>query len=123
VEAQVLLGRELLVQRLLLEDQADPPADLGPLPDDVEAGDPGGPGGGVADGAEHLDGGGLPGPVGPQEAVGLPGLDAQVDAPDRFDDGVAGRVALGQAARVDRGLSNGVRHSADGALTPLGCQA
>ena len=59
VEPEVLLGGQLQVQGLLLEDQPDPAAHLVALGDDVEPGDPGGAGRRVADGAEHLDGRGL----------------------------------------------------------------
>src|SRR3712207_9127932 len=68
------LFRSLQVQRLLLEHQADPAADLVALADDVVTGDASRPRGGVADGAQHLDGRGLPGAVRAEEAVGLPGL-------------------------------------------------
>src|SRR4029453_2866575 len=85
VEAQVLLGRQVGVQGRLLEDQADVAPDLVALPGHVEAGHPGRPGGGVGQGAEDLDGGRLPGPVGPEEPEGLPRPHVQVDAGHRLD--------------------------------------
>jgi hypothetical protein len=110
VEAQVLLGGELLVEGLLLEDQADATTHLVALLHDVVAGHPGAAAGGVANGAQHLDRGGLPGAVGPQEAVGLAGLDAEIDALDGLDELIAPSVGLGEPVHADGRFSNGVRH-------------
>jgi TetR/AcrR family tetracycline transcriptional repressor len=123
VEAEVLLGGQLQVQRLLLKDQADAAPDLVTLADDVEAGNPGRAGGGIADRAQHLDGRGLAGAVRAEEAVGLAGLDPELDAAHRLDGAVARAVGLGQPGDLDRGLSNGVRHRRHRPLTPLECQA
>ena len=98
VEAQVLLGAEMLVERGLLEDEADAPANLGALPHDVESRHPGAAGRGPQQRAKHLDRRRLAGTVGPEEAEQLPRRHAQVDAAHGFD----GAIGLRQPARVDR---------------------
>jgi len=97
VEAQVLLGGELVVEGLLLEDQADMPAYPPGVLDGVEAGHPGRPGGRTGQGAQHLHGRGLPRPVWPQEGEDLTLGDVEADALHR--DEVA--IGFGQALDLD----------------------
>ena len=60
-------------------------ADLVAFAGDVEAGHPGRAFGGVGQGAEDLDGGGLARAVGPEEAEGLARPHVQVDAGHGLD--------------------------------------
>ena len=99
VEAQVLLGGEVDVERRVLEDQADAAADVVPLGAHVVAGDPGAAGGRPGQRAQDLDRGGLARAVGAEEAEGLARLDPEVDAADGLD--VA--VPLLQAGDLDGG--------------------
>src|SRR5262245_49787255 len=103
VEAQVLLGAEVLVQGRILEHQADVAADLVPGPDHVVTGHPSGAGARVDQCAQHLDGGGLAGPVRPEKAEHLAGGNLEIDPANRLD--LA--VALGQSGDRDH---RGVRH-------------
>jgi hypothetical protein len=111
VEAQVLLGRQVLVEGGVLEDQADVAADLVPLPGDVVAGHARRPAAGGEQRAQDLDGGGLARPVGPQEPEGLAGRDLEVDAPHRLD----GAEALAEAVHHHR---RAAVHSSSSALSP-----
>ena len=72
VEAQVLLGGELLVEGLLLEDEPDPPSHRLRLGHDVEAVDARRTRGRPGEGAQHLDRRGLAGPVRAEEGEDLP---------------------------------------------------
>src|SRR6266702_2187556 len=85
VEAQVLLGGEVVVQGGVLEDQADAPPHLGLALDHVEAGHAGAPRARPQQRAQHRDGGRLAGAVGPQEPEGLAGRDAEAHATDGLD--------------------------------------
>ena len=97
MEPEVLLGRELVVEGLLLEDEADVAAHrLGPG-GDVEAGDRGPPDGGPGEGAQHLDGGGLAGTVRAEEGEDLALAHREVDPVDRRQV----TVALGEATNED----------------------
>ena len=71
VEAQVLLGGEVVVESRVLEDQADVASHLGALGDDVEARHLGAAGGRPDQGAQHRDRRRLAGAVGTQEPEGL----------------------------------------------------
>jgi hypothetical protein len=94
VEAQVLLAGQVVVQRGFLEHQADVAAYGVPLGDHVVPRDPGGPRGGVRQGAQDLDRGRLTRAVRPEETEGLARGDLEIDAADGFD--LA--VLLGQLA-------------------------
>ena len=100
VELQVLARRELVVERGVLEDQADAAPHLVGLAGDIDAGDLDLPGGGLEQGAEDADGGRLAGAVGPQEAKDLTLRDIEVDAPNRLD--LA--VLLDQTAHLDHAI-------------------
>ena len=73
VQAEVLRRGELAVERRVLEHEADVPADVVALADDVEAAHPGGAGGGPRQRAEHVDRRALAGAVGAEEAEDLAG--------------------------------------------------
>ena len=98
METEVLLAAQVGVEGGLLEHQADVPTYVTPLPDDVEAGDGGRARGERGQRAEDLDGRGLAGTVGSEEAERLPGAHVEVDAVDRRQ--VA--VALDQPTYDDR---------------------
>jgi hypothetical protein len=99
VQAQVLLGGEIAVERRVLEDEADVAAHLVAFGDDVVPRHPRGPGGGPHERAEHVDRRRLARPVGPEEAEGLPRADLELDAAYRLD--LA--VALYEAVDADGG--------------------
>ncbi len=99
VEPEVLRPGQVVIQRGVLEHQPDVAAHRVPLADHVVAGHAGPPGGRPGQRAEDLDGGGLPGPVRPQEAERLSRRDLEVDAADRLDV----PVALGQPGHGHRG--------------------
>ena len=83
MEAEVLLGGELIVERLLLEDEADVAAHrLGPR-EDVDAGDPDLSGRRPRQRAQHVDRGRLARPVWAQEREHLALVDVKVDPVDR----------------------------------------
>lgn len=73
---------QLVVQRRVLEDEANARPDLIRPAANVEAGDPGLAVGRPDQGAERADGGRFPCPVGAQEAEPLAPSHLQVDAPD-----------------------------------------
>src|SRR5579875_210507 len=84
VEAQVFLRGQLVVEGLVLEDQADvPPHGLG-LADHVEASHPRAAGRGPSQGAQHLDGRGFPSPVGAEKGEDLTALDREGDTVHRL---------------------------------------
>jgi hypothetical protein len=85
VESQVLLGGEVAVERGVLEDQADVPAHVVALGDDVEAADARGAGRGQRQGAEHVDRRALAGAVGAEEAEDLARRDGERHAADGLD--------------------------------------
>src|SRR5215471_4732278 len=85
VEAQVLLGAEVLVERGRLEHEADAAPNRVPLGDDVVAGDLGRPRGGGGQRAEDVDRRGLARAVRAEEAERLAGVDPEVDAAHRLD--------------------------------------
>ena len=97
VEAQVLLPRQVVVQRGVLEHQADVAAHGVPFGGDVVTRDPGGARSRVRQGAQDLDRGGLARPVRAEEAEGLSGGYLEVDAAHGLD--LA--VPLGQRADRD----------------------
>ena len=98
VETQVLRAGEVVVERRVLEHQADVAADRVPLRGHIVARDPGGPARGAGQRAEDLDGRRLPRAVRAEEAERLPGGHLEVDAADGLD--LA--VVLGQAGDRDR---------------------
>src|ERR1700693_5595908 len=98
MKTQVLLAGQVVVQRGVLEHQADVAAHGVPLPDHVVTRDPGGPRGGVRQGAQDLDGGGLARAVRPEEAERLTRGNFEIDAAD----GIDLAVLLGQLANRDR---------------------
>jgi hypothetical protein len=83
LEAQQLVARLLGVERRLLERDADVQTHLAGVGGDVVTGDGCAARRGCQEGAEHPDGGGLPGAVGTEEAVDLALLDLEVDLVDR----------------------------------------
>src|SRR5580704_15560560 len=102
VEAQVLLPGQVVVQGGVLEHQADVAAHGVPFLCDIVARHPGGTRGGIRQGAQDLDRGGLAGAVRAEKPERLPGSDLEIDAADGLD--LA--VLLGQ--RADR---DGLRHT------------
>ena len=82
LQAHVLAGGQELVERGLLQGDADRVADLGALLDDVVAGDPGRAGGRRQQRRQHVNGGRLAGSVGAEKAVDLARRDRQVDPVD-----------------------------------------
>ena len=99
----------------LLERHADPAPHLGPVLDDVEAGDPRAAGGGRKQGAEHPHGGGLAGAVRAEEAEDLAGGDRQVDVAHGLDPALE---RAPERARRDCGtVVGGVRERAHRAET------
>ena len=100
VQAQVLLGGEVDVERGVLEDEADVAADVVALGDDVEAADARRPRTSAGEGAEHVDRRALAGAVGAEEAEDLARRDGERDAAD----GVDLAVGLDEPLDVDRGL-------------------
>ncbi len=79
LQPHVLARGQELVQRRLLQRDADLVPDSGPLVDDVVAGHPRGSGRRREQGGEHVHGGRLAGPVGAEEAVDLTRRDREVD--------------------------------------------
>src|SRR5579859_4606569 len=102
VETQVLLPRQVVVQGRVLEHQPDVAAYSVAFPYHVVACHPGGTRGGIRQGAQDLDRGGLAGAVRAEKPEGLPGRDLEVDAAD----GIDLAVLLGQRADLD-----GLRHT------------
>ena len=98
VEAQVLRGRQVHVERRVLEHQTDVAANVEPLGDDVVAGDRRRPGRRLGKRAQHLDRRRLAGAVGPEEAEDLPRLDVEGDPVD----GGEVAVSLDQPVDLDR---------------------
>ena len=97
VEAQVLLGGQVAVERRVLEDEPDAAAHGVALAHDVVAGDARAAAVGRQQRAEHRDRRRLAGAVGAEEAERLAGGDVEVDAAHRLD--VA--EALDQPAHLD----------------------
>src|SRR6185437_5090570 len=91
------------VERRVLEDEADVPADLVALRRDVVAGDARVTARRAHQRAEHADRRGLPRTVGTEEAERLPRRHVEVDAADGLD--LA--VALDEAANRDRRRARG----------------
>jgi hypothetical protein len=83
LQAQVVAGGEERVESRFLERDADEPADLRPVLDDVVARDERSPRGRREQRGQDVDRGGLPGAVRPEEAVDLSWVDREVDAVDR----------------------------------------
>ena len=104
-------GEERIEGRLL-EGGADHGAHLGAFADDVVAADPGGARRGRQQRGEHVDRRRLAGSVGPEEAVDLAGLDAQVDPVHRP------RSLLELPDQV-RGFDRGVAHQPTNLLNDL----
>ena len=85
-------------------EEADAGADFFGLVVDVEAGDPGGAVGGLEDGGEQAQRGGLAGAVRAQEAVDLRGLAAEADVVDGADfPALLVAENLGQVLRFNHG--------------------
>ena len=103
VQAEVLLGGEVAVERRVLEHEADVPADVVALIDDVEAAHAGGAGGGPHEGAEHVDRRALPGAVGAEEAEDLTASDGERDSAD----GLSLAVGLDEGLDLDGGWGEG----------------
>ena len=126
VEVQVLPHGELAVQGVLLRD--DPAQLLGQrrVGRHVHPGEERPAGRRDHPGGEHAGGGGLAGPVRPEQAEDLPGPDVEVEPVDRgevgagihlgqvlgMDDGV--RLAAGQLGRAGRGVRSAHRPSSLG---------
>ena len=89
VQAQVLLGRQIPVERRVLEHQPDVAPHLVAFTLDIVASHAGGAAGRVHERAEHADRRRLARPVGAEEAERLAGRDREVDAAHRFDLAVA----------------------------------
>jgi len=104
VEAEVPLSRQIAVERRVLEHQPDRPADLVALMGDVVPGDGGRSGGRPGQGAQHVDGGGLPGPVRAEEAEPFALCHVQVEA-------VHGRDPAGE--RLGQAVGHDGTHPAD----------
>jgi hypothetical protein len=85
VQAQVLRGGQVAVERRVLEDEADVAADVVSLAHDVVAGDARAARGGAREGAEHVDGRRLAGAVGSEEPEDLAGGDLEAHAPHGLD--------------------------------------
>src|SRR5436309_14142311 len=85
VDIHVLPRRELAVETRILEDDAEPLADVGPMRGDVESVELERARRRMQQGGEHLDGGGLAGAVRPQERENLPGADVEGDVVDGHD--------------------------------------
>ena len=85
VEPEVLLGGEVLVERRVLEDEADVPADVGRTGRDVEPGHRGAPAGRAKQRAQDVDRRGLAGAVRPEEPERLPRRHVEGHAVDRDD--------------------------------------
>jgi hypothetical protein len=79
VEAQVLLGGQVGVERRVLEHETDVAPHVGALADDVVAGDERRAGGRHGERAQHLDRGRLAGAVRAEEAEDLARLDRERD--------------------------------------------
>jgi hypothetical protein len=85
VQIEVLACRELLVERGILEDEADPRAHRRRIVRDVDPRDASIAGGGPQEGAEDADRRGLPGTVRTEEAEHLILLDREIDPADRLE--------------------------------------
>ena len=110
MEAEVLLGGEVAVERRVLEHESDVPADVVAFAGDVEAAHAGGAGGGPRKRAEHVDRRALAGAVGAEEAEDLAGSDGERDAADGLD--LA--VGLGEVFDLDGGWGPGICGAAHG---------
>jgi hypothetical protein len=91
VQPQVLLGGQVAVEHLVLEDEADVPADVVTLGGDVEAAHASGAGGRPRERAEHVDRRALAGAVEAEEPEDLAAGDGERDAADGLDLAVAQR--------------------------------
>src|SRR5438034_9202497 len=85
MQLEVLARGQLVVERRVLEDEADAPADGSGVLRHIDAGDARFPGGRSQQSAEDADGGRLPRSVRPEEAEDLALLDRKVDAANRFE--------------------------------------
>ena len=85
MEAQVLLGGQVGIERGVLEHEADVAAHGVPFGDHVVPGHDGAAGRRPHQGAEDADGGRLAGAVRPEEPERLPRRDLEVDAADGLD--------------------------------------
>src|SRR5207302_8419787 len=85
MQVEVLAGGQLVVERGVLEDEADAPANRSRILRDVDAGDARLPGGRPQQRAEDADGGRLPRAIRPEEAEDLALVDRKVDAANRFE--------------------------------------
>ena len=108
VQAEVLLGGEVAVERRVLEHEADVPADGVALADDVEAAHAGGTGRGPGERAQHVDRRALAGAVGAEEAEDLAASDGERDTADGLD--LA--VGLDECLDLDGGWGEGMHGAA-----------
>jgi hypothetical protein len=107
MEPEVLLGGELVVERLLLKDEPDVPSDGLGLSGHVESGHRCSAQGRMGQRTEHLDGGRLPGTVGSEKGEDLALSDREVDPVDRGEV----TVALGEIVNLDSWRCNFRRYS------------
>ena len=107
---EVLEAGQVLVDGRVLAREPDPLANPGPLPQDVEAGNPRAPAVRAKQRGQDPDGGGLARPVRSEQTEHAAGLDAEVDAGEGFD--LA--VALAQILCLDGGFARHVRQATGG---------
>ncbi len=127
VQAQVLLGRQVPVERRLLEDQADVAADVVAFGEHVVSGHERRAAAGTHERAQHPDRRRLARSVGAQEAEDLAAGDLEVDAPHGLHLGVAlgqpfdgdGRAARA-VERRHRGRGRPVGHARTGSAPAVG---
>ena len=98
-EAQVLHRGQVAVQGRFLEHHPDVPPHRERRAEDVVARDPGAPGARAQEGAQELEGGGLPRAVAAQQREELPRLDGEVESRERRDRAIALREALREDGR------------------------
>ncbi len=103
VDGEVLAGRELDLEVVLLRDDSEPALHLTWRAHDVESEDREIASSGRARAVDHLHGRRLPGSVGSEEAEALSGADLEVDSRD----GDEGAEPLLEAARADDGVGHG----------------
>ena len=95
LEAQEFAAGLLVVQRGILEGDADAATHLVGLSDGVVSGDGDAAGGGKDEGDQHSDHGGFAGAVGPQEAVDFAPLHGEIDVVYRLHRPEAAHQSLG----------------------------
>ena len=113
-EFDVLFHRHVVVERKFLRHVADAPLDLFRVQADVEASHHGAPGRGSHQAAQHANGGGFPGAIGPQKTEDLTRLHVQIQVRHRGE--IA--EALGQLLDVDRRTRSVRQHAPAPACAP-----